>query len=46
VLNETAVWQLIAISGGHPIAVFGEWEKGNLTILSVYSELGSVELTF
>ena len=25
-LSETAIWQILAISGGHPIDLFGEWD--------------------
>jgi hypothetical protein len=28
-------WQLLAISGGHPLAIFGEWKKDNLLPLAV-----------
>lgn len=35
---ENTMWQLIALSGGHPIHIFGEWEKGNWTILAAKSD--------
>ncbi|MBX7223962.1 MAG: SWIM zinc finger family protein [Blastocatellia bacterium] len=32
------VWQLLAISGGHPITVFGEWNGKTLLPLSAWAE--------
>ncbi|HTL89920.1 MAG TPA: SWIM zinc finger family protein [Leptolyngbya sp.] len=31
-------WQLLALSGGHPIAVFGEWNGTDLLPLNVWTE--------
>lgn len=33
--NPTTAWKLIAISGGHPISVFGEWTGSLLIPLSI-----------
>ncbi|MEO1513521.1 MAG: SWIM zinc finger family protein [Bacteroidota bacterium] len=30
-------WQLLALSGGHPIQVFGEWRKQRFEALSIFS---------
>jgi hypothetical protein len=32
------VWPLLALSGGHPISVFGEWDGYILTILSAWHQ--------
>jgi SWIM zinc finger len=37
-LNPNQGWQLLALSGGHPLAVFGEWDGASLVLLSVWSE--------
>jgi hypothetical protein len=31
-------WQLLALSGGHPLTLFGEWNGTELTLLSVWME--------
>lgn len=31
-------WQLLSVSGGHPIEVFGEWNGRSLIALSLYAE--------
>ncbi len=31
-------WQLMALSGGHPMTVFGEWDGSAFQPLSVWSE--------
>jgi hypothetical protein len=30
------IWPLLALSGGHPVTVFGEWDGQQLTILSAW----------
>jgi len=37
-VESTQGWQLLALSGGHPLSVFGEWDGTFLTILSVWVE--------
>lgn len=37
-LDSTQGWQLCALSGGHPLAVFGEWDGTSLFPLSVWVE--------
>ncbi|PTQ91301.1 SWIM zinc finger family protein [Agitococcus lubricus] len=37
-------WQLLALSGGHPICVFGEWDANVLTLLSAWSGQEFIEL--
>jgi hypothetical protein len=32
------VWPLLALSGGHPITVFGEWDGYVLTLLSAWHQ--------
>jgi hypothetical protein len=32
---DTDIWQLLALSGGHPVSVFGEWTDERLRPLSV-----------
>ena len=34
------VWRLLALSGGTPVTVFGEWDGGRLRPLTVWSEWG------
>jgi hypothetical protein len=34
---DYAGWQLLALSGGHPIAVAGEWDGRTLCPLSAYA---------
>jgi SWIM zinc finger len=36
--NDEKCWQLMALSGGKPIAVFCEWLNGKLYPLSIFSE--------
>ncbi|MBX3172579.1 MAG: SWIM zinc finger family protein [Candidatus Eremiobacteraeota bacterium] len=36
----TRVWQLLALSGGGPVTVFGEWDGRRLRPLTVWSEWG------
>jgi hypothetical protein len=33
--QDTDIWQLLALSGGHPVPVFGEWISQRLHPLSV-----------
>lgn len=37
-LEPTQGWQLLALSGGHPLSVFGEWDGTALFPLSVWVE--------
>ncbi len=37
-------WPLVALSGGHPVSVFGEWDGDTLLPLSVWAEDRFVEL--
>lgn len=37
-MEVTQGWQLLALSGGHSLSVFGEWDGAFLTILSVWVE--------
>ena len=37
-LNSQHKWQLLALSGGHPIGIFGEWNGDRFLPLSVYAE--------
>jgi hypothetical protein len=37
-------WQLLALSGGHPIAIFGEWNGRALLTISAWSDGRYVEL--
>lgn len=34
-LDATAFWKIIAVSGGHPVSIFGEWENGHFQPLSI-----------
>jgi hypothetical protein len=36
--NQELGWQLMALSGGKPLAVFGEWAKESLNPLSAFAE--------
>lgn len=35
--EETTLWQMMAMSGGQPISVFGEWNGQALKILNIFS---------
>lgn len=37
-MEATQEWQLLALSGGYPLSVFGEWDGAFLTVLSVWME--------
>ncbi|XGW00583.1 MAG: SWIM zinc finger domain-containing protein [Leptolyngbya sp. BL-A-14] len=37
-MNATQGWQLLALSGGYPLSVFGEWDGTFFTILSAWVE--------
>ncbi|MBD3885185.1 SWIM zinc finger family protein [Phormidium tenue FACHB-886] len=37
-MEATQGWQLLALSGGYPLSVFGEWDGAFLTVLSVWVE--------
>ncbi|WP_459709088.1 SWIM zinc finger family protein [Actinophytocola sp. KF-1] len=41
---DTDVWQLLALSGGHPVAVFGEWIDERFHPLSAEIDNGLVSL--
>ncbi|MEL6945078.1 MAG: hypothetical protein AAFO82_20665, partial [Bacteroidota bacterium] len=43
--NELRLWQLLAMSGGHPIAVFGIWEKNEFLPLAAQIESRWVDLS-
>ena len=36
--DDTTAWQCVAMSGGKPIAVFGEWSGDDFTPLSIFAE--------
>lgn len=42
--EETALWRLLAVSGGHPVTVFGEYTDAGLEPLTVWSEGAAVAL--
>jgi len=44
-LKEDFGWKLLAISGGHPISVFGEWNGTELSIMSAMVEDRFVHFT-
>jgi hypothetical protein len=44
-LQEDFDWKLLAISGGHPISVFGEWDGERLSIMSAMVEDRFVHFT-
>ena len=35
-LNEAQAWQLLAITGGVPLQLFGEWEGARWHVLSAW----------
>jgi hypothetical protein len=35
-LGRESLWQLLAVSGGHPVTVAGEWSPAGLTALTVW----------
>jgi hypothetical protein len=35
-LGRDSLWQLLAVSGGHPVTVAGEWSPAGLTALTVW----------
>jgi hypothetical protein len=37
-IREDSHWKLMALSGGHSICVFGEWEKGCFFVMSALAE--------
>lgn len=39
------LWQLLAVSGGHPVTVFGEWDGRRLRPLTLWSEWGCEALS-
>jgi hypothetical protein len=44
VLEEPAWWTLLAVSGGHPVGLAGEWQDGALRPLTVWAEGRTVAL--
>jgi hypothetical protein len=42
--EETALWRLLAVSGGHRVTVFGEYTDAGLEPLTVWSEGAAVAL--
>ncbi len=36
-VTESDAWELLALSGGHPVAVFGEWSDNQLRALGVWA---------
>ncbi|NMN97806.1 SWIM zinc finger family protein [Antrihabitans stalactiti] len=36
-IDELALWQLLGLSGGHPLNVIGEWTSGGVIASSVFS---------
>lgn len=37
-LAERDAWELLALSGGHPVAVFGEWSDNEVRALGVWAD--------
>ena len=35
---DQQAWQLLAISGGQPIRIFGEWSGNDLRVLSAWTD--------
>jgi hypothetical protein len=44
VVDDEAGWRLLALSGGEPVGVYGEWARGRLRPLAVHAEGRSVAL--
>jgi hypothetical protein len=42
--EDTALWRLLAVSGGHPVTVFGEYTDAGLEPLTVWAEGSAVGL--
>jgi hypothetical protein len=38
------LWKLVAVSGGAPLAIFGEWDGSGLRPMTAWSERGAVIL--
>lgn len=36
--DDTIAWQCVALSGGNPIAIFGEWNGEHFTPLSIFAD--------
>jgi hypothetical protein len=43
-LGRESLWQLLAVSGGHPVTVAGEWSPAGLTVLTVWHGDQAVQL--
>ncbi len=43
-LEEATIWKILAISGGHPIGLFGEWDGLSFEPLSLFSSTGVIQL--
>jgi hypothetical protein len=41
-LTDPEPWPLVALSGGRPLEVFGEWRRGRLRVLWAAGPDGSV----
>ncbi len=44
-VKEAMIWQILALSGGHPITIFGEWTGAEFLPLSVLVDQRFVALT-
>ncbi|WP_194924625.1 SWIM zinc finger family protein [Catenulispora pinisilvae] len=42
--DETALWRLLAVSGGHPVTLFGEYTDAGLEPLTVWADGSAVGL--
>ncbi|MEY9888525.1 hypothetical protein ABIA35_001773 [Catenulispora sp. MAP12-49] len=42
--EDSALWRLLAVSGGHPVTVFGEYTDAGLEPLTVWAEESAVAL--
>ena len=46
-MADRDAWELLAISGGHPVAIFGEWSDNEFRALGAWADgfhgLGSAE---
>jgi hypothetical protein len=44
ICEEAALWRLLAVSGGHPVTVFGDYTDAGFEPLTVWSEGAAVAL--
>ncbi len=42
--DQDSLWTLLAVSGGHPVTVAGEWHAETLLPLTVWHHDGAVPL--